>query len=86
MLLLEVSGQQKPELLLDMYRGPELHLVVFRLQESVPLLDVSTLQRPVLNLDEYKQQGPELHLDMSGHKEPVLLLDMSTPQRLDKIC
>ncbi len=45
-----------------------------------PGLDVSTLLRPVLNLDVLTPQGPELNLDLSGQHELVLFLNETTPQ------
>jgi hypothetical protein len=46
---------------------PELHL------------DVSTLQRLLLNLDLSTPHGPGLHLDLPGQQEPVRLLEVLTP-------
>ncbi len=50
---LDVSGQQEPELLLDVStpQRPALHLDVSGQQESELHLDVSTLQRLVLHPD-----------------------------------
>jgi hypothetical protein len=72
-------------------QGHELHLNVYRQQEALLSLDVSTLQEgPELHLKVSTLQGPELHLnvstlqghelqlDVSGQQEPLLLLFLST--------
>ncbi len=52
------------------------------LQEPLLLLDVSTLERPVLHFAVSTPQGLELQLDLSVQQEPLLLLDVSTLQGL----
>jgi hypothetical protein len=68
-LLLYLSGQQKPVLLLELsiLQRPELHLDMSGQQVPVLLLEVSALQTPVLHLDLCTLQRPQLHLDLSGH-------------------
>ncbi len=79
-LLLDVSGKQKLLQLLDLYiytTGPELHLIIFRLQMPVPhrikAAQACTSFGPVLHLDMTAPQGPELYsmsLDVSGQQLP----------------
>ncbi len=57
MLTLDVSAHQEPLLLLDVPKGPKLHVALFRLQKPVLLLDLSTLQRPELHLDVSARQS-----------------------------
>jgi hypothetical protein len=55
-----------------------LHLEVSK--QQLLNLDKSTLQRPVLLLEESTSQGPELNLNVSTLQRPVLLLEVSSPQ------
>ena len=47
------------------------------------LLEVSTLKRSVLHLNESTPQLHELHLDVPGEQKSVLLLGMSSSQELE---
>jgi hypothetical protein len=84
-LHLNLAGQQEPVLPVDMstLQGRELHLDdldVFTVQRSVLLLEDSTAQGPELYLDVSTLQRPALYLNMSTPQGPELHLDLSTPQ------
>jgi len=69
---------------MEAYSKYTIYIITFRFDINenfdTVLLDVSTLQRPVLILELSTPQGPELHLDVSTIQMPVLLLGVFTPQ------
>jgi hypothetical protein len=55
---------------MEAYSKYTIYIITFRFDINenfdTVLLDVSTLQRPVLILEVFTPQGPELHLDVSA--------------------